>query len=132
MKNSILQRQLRENDITLQKEIKAKDSTISFLNKEIKDQEEMLKTLNDKFNKQESEAKEMKARLQYLEDQQKNGWPDEKREIYDEYFARGFNFYLVGFMATDPEYTSKNLMNKQSLKWLNTGRRMLRSSRAKM
>lgn len=40
----------------------------------------MLKPLNEKFNKQEAEAKEMKARIQYLEDQEKNGWSDERKE----------------------------------------------------
>lgn len=64
----------------------------------------MLRTLNKKFNKQEYEAAEMKVRLQYLEDKQKNEWPDEKREIPDDSFARGFNFYLVGYMANDPDY----------------------------
>lgn len=35
-KNAIFQKQLKDNDTRFQKELKAKDSTIFFLNKEIK------------------------------------------------------------------------------------------------
>lgn len=57
----------------------------------------MLKTLNEKFNTQEAEIAQQKAHLEYLEDQWKKGRPDGKKEISDEYFTKGFNFYLVGF-----------------------------------
>lgn len=101
--NVTLQIRFKEKDSSHQKDIKVKDADISFLNKEIKDQVETLKTLNENFNKQEAEAKEMKARILYSENQEKNGWPNERKKVEDDYFARGFNFYLVGFITNDPD-----------------------------
>lgn len=72
---------------------------------EVKDQEDILKTLNEKFTNQETEMATLKACLEYLDDQQKNGWQDVKKEISDENFAKHFNFYLVGFIANDLDYT---------------------------
>lgn len=106
--NSILKRLLKEIDTKWPKEIKSKDVDLTFLRKEVKDQEEMLKSLHEKFDNQETEMSQLKARRQYLEDQKENGWPDEKKEIQDDYFTRGFNFYLIGFMANDPDYTFEN------------------------
>lgn len=104
-KNSSLLIKLMENDRKWQKELRSKDASLSFLNKEIQDQEEMLKTLNDKFNTQEHELSSLKERPKYLENEQKNGWPDEKQKIEDEKFEKCFNFYLTGFLTNDPEYT---------------------------
>lgn len=96
---------MKDNDTKYQNEVKSKDSTISFLRKKVKDQDDMLKALNENFNTQESELTSLGARLHYLEDQQKNGWPNEKKEVSDQNFAKGFNFYLVGFIANEPDYT---------------------------
>lgn len=85
--------------------IESQGCYLSFLNKEIKDQEEMLKTLNDKFNNPEAELSSLNARLDYLENEQKNGWPNGKQRLEDENFEKGFNFYLTGFLANDHEYT---------------------------
>lgn len=98
-------RKLKEDDNKHKKELKSKDSSISFLQKEVTNQVEMLKSLNDNFNTQEAELSSLRARLENLEDHQRNGFPDEKQEIQDEHFVKGFNFYLVGFMANDPDYT---------------------------
>lgn len=65
----------------------------------------MLKSLNEKFNAQETKLTDIRARLSYLEDQRKNGWPEEKKEVQDKHFAKGFNFYLVGFIVNDLNYT---------------------------
>ena len=103
--NSMLKRQLKENDTKWQKDLQAKEADLNFFKKEVKDQEEMLNSLNDKFKSQDAELVKLRARLEYLEDQKNKGWADEKKEIQDDYFARGFNFYLIGFMANDPDYT---------------------------
>lgn len=66
--NSILKKQLKENDTKWKKELEAKDTNLSFFKNEVKDQEEMLKALNDKFNYQEAELSQLKVRLEYLED----------------------------------------------------------------
>ena len=65
----------------------------------------MLNSLNDKFKSQDAELAKLRARLEYLEDQKANGWADEKKEIQDDYFAKGFHFYLIGFMANDQDYS---------------------------
>lgn len=103
--NSLLKRQLNEYDTKWQKELKAKDADLAFFKNEVKDQENILKNLHEKFNNQETELSQLKACLEDLEDLKANGWPDEKKMISNESFARAFNFYLVGFMANDPDYT---------------------------
>lgn len=64
--NSILSRQLKENDTKCLKEFKAKDADNAFMKNEIKDQEDMLLSLNKKISDQNAELSKLRVRLPIL------------------------------------------------------------------
>ncbi|XP_074371067.1 uncharacterized protein LOC141712146 isoform X2 [Apium graveolens] len=103
--NNILRNTLKDKDFLHAKDIKAKDSEISFLKDEVANLTSQLEIANKKATSLHTELGAANLRIEYLEEQQKLGWPDEKREISDEAFANGFHFYRVGFVANDPDYS---------------------------
>ncbi|XP_074349932.1 uncharacterized protein LOC141689517 [Apium graveolens] len=103
--NNILKNTLKDTNFLHVKDIKTKDSEISFLKDEVANLTSQLEISNKKATSLHTELGGANLRIEYLEEQQKMGWPDEKREITDEAFANGFHFYRIGFMANDPDYT---------------------------
>ncbi|XP_074357674.1 uncharacterized protein LOC141697281 [Apium graveolens] len=103
--NNILRNTLKDKDFLHAKDIKVKDSEISFLQGEVAKLTSQLEIANKKATSLHTELDAANLRIEYLEEQQRLGWPDEKREISDEAFANGFYFYRVGFVANDPDYS---------------------------
>lgn len=96
---------VKETEAKWKKECESKDVTLNFYRKEVEDNVEMFKHLSNTIDKQNQEAADMRARLEALEEDKKNGWKAEKQQLENESFERGFKFYLIGFLANDPEYS---------------------------
>lgn len=55
-------------------------------------------------------------RLDALEIEKFDCWGKEKRDVEDRNFQAGFDFYLLGFIANDPDYDWEKKFGKESAK----------------
>lgn len=102
IENERLSKLLKDSEAKRKKEIDSKDATISFLRHEVQEYNEHRQILCDTKDNLTVEITSLKAHFQELEDDQQNGWIEEKKKLKDTNFERGFNFYLTGFLANDP------------------------------
>lgn len=91
-----LSKQVKTAEQEVQRVCEERDAQYRVPKKELADQDEILQTLNDTIDAVNKENSKLKARPACSIDHQK---------LEDENFEKGFNFYLLGFVANDTEYS---------------------------
>lgn len=99
--NKKLSKMIVDSDNKWKKDLDAKDAYIGVLKHDLQesiDHQQLLVDKNDQLEKEE-----LKVQLDVLEIE-KSDWDNEKQRIEDLSFQKGFDFYLLGFIANDPDY----------------------------